>query len=166
MTTKLRQLQIRVAGWSQDNFGHQPSKFNASILGHLAPLLGLAEELGEYHDAINFAEEQDALADSVIYLCDFCTRLEIELDCDIVRTRPTPNNLVVHLGKIFHHVLKLHQGIRGYNDHAFALDLIEQDVLLYLSLLAGYSEECLITSATNTFDAIVSKRNWKEKPNG
>lgn len=71
------QLQLEVGNWSINNFGHQPS---------WRPLLGVQEEVGELSHAYLKrsqgirkstsdwqAEMEDAVADILIYLADFCS---------------------------------------------------------------------------------------------
>lgn len=85
----LRFVQDEVRAWSADNFGEQPS---------WKPLLGIGEELGElqHHylkraQGIRTTEDhdagiRDAVADILIYLCDFCAREDIDLDAQLAQT--------------------------------------------------------------------------------
>lgn len=71
----LRKMQKEQKEWSLKNFGHQPA---------WAPLLGAVEEIGELSHAhlkeyqgIRNKEQhdlaaQDAVADAIIYLMDYC----------------------------------------------------------------------------------------------
>lgn len=81
----LAELQQEISAWSRTNFGSQVSKQNGVVLGPLAPLLGIAEELCEYADAYSHPmsfesipeyeiETLDALADLMIYLLDYASR--------------------------------------------------------------------------------------------
>lgn len=96
MTTDLPTIQREIGEWSRRNFGDQTSKATHQVLGSLAPLLGVTEELGELthvvlkrHQGIrgydNYekykAERDDAVADLMIYLCDFAER---EGDLDVM----------------------------------------------------------------------------------
>jgi len=89
----LRELQGQVHKWGKENFGLNISKINGIILGSLAPLIGMTEELGElnhavlkYHQGIRGfndekykAERDDALADILVYMCDFASREGVDL---------------------------------------------------------------------------------------
>lgn len=81
---RLHYLQMEVGQWSRDNFGRQPST---------NPLLGIVEEVGELshahlkglqgirHDSEEIREKKrDAVADILIYLCDYCERENIDLE--------------------------------------------------------------------------------------
>lgn len=85
ISNRLETMRHEIGEWSQNNFGNQVSKRNGRTLGDLAPLLGVAEELGEFTQAFHSldsntdqaayeAECDDAFADMLIYLCDFATR--------------------------------------------------------------------------------------------
>lgn len=90
----LREIQAEVGRWSINNFGFQVSKRTGVELGSLAPLMGMGEELGELFHAVlkhhqgiremalmSAYEEarNDALADILIYMCDFATREDVDL---------------------------------------------------------------------------------------
>lgn len=77
------QLQLEVLNWSINNFGNQPS---------WKPLLGVQEEVGELShaylkrsqgirksDTVWRAEMEDAVADIIIYLADFCSKEAISM---------------------------------------------------------------------------------------
>lgn len=89
----LSQIQSEVGEWSRRNFGEQVSKATGQIHGSVNPLLGLIEEVGELthavlkrHQGIRgydndekfVAERNDAVADVMIYLLDFCSREGID----------------------------------------------------------------------------------------
>jgi len=90
----LKEIQKEVASWSETNFGQQVSQVTGFPLGSLAPLLGIMEELGElchcvlkhhqgirgYDDPSKYEPERDdALADILVYLCDFASREGVNL---------------------------------------------------------------------------------------
>ena len=161
-------LQQQVADWSIYNFGHQVSKFDTSVLHATAPLLGIVEELGELDQASTTEEVVDAIADIIIYSCDFCSRMTIELP-------PVTEEHISHTamslaGNLCHHVLKTHQGIRGYADKKFALEQITATISQILSYLNNTCVQLELPSpmecAVTTFTHTVQKRNWKENPNG
>ena len=66
--TRLRKLQDEQRPWAAHNFGNMPS---------WQPLLGVVEELGELVEADVLEDRvkvKDAVADTVIYLADYCSR--------------------------------------------------------------------------------------------
>lgn len=83
--------------WSMKNFGNNPAKakgYEGTELKALASLLGVGEEFGElchvvlkrhqgirgYDDDDQYERERDdALADILIYLCDFANREGVDL---------------------------------------------------------------------------------------
>lgn len=90
----LRSLQTQIGLWAQENFGSNQSKRTGYALYSLAPLLGIGEEYGEllhcvlknhqairgYDDVEKYeTERDDALADLLIYMCDFATREGVDL---------------------------------------------------------------------------------------
>lgn len=80
----LRELQLQLAPWVERNFGVRPA---------WQPLLGAVEELGELAHA-HLKEEQairgtpeehqaaarDAVADTIIYLADYCNSRGWDMD--------------------------------------------------------------------------------------
>lgn len=90
----LSEIQSEIGEWSRRNFGEQKSKATEQYLGSLAPLMGVAEEVGElmhvvlkrhqgirgYDDDGKFiAERNDAIADILVYLCDFACREGVDV---------------------------------------------------------------------------------------
>jgi NTP pyrophosphatase (non-canonical NTP hydrolase) len=101
MTKSLQEIQVEIGIWSRVNFGDQTSKVTGQSLGPLAPLLGVVEELGElchavlkHHqgirkfsdDMVYSRERDDAIADVLIYLCDFACREGVDLGAVLERT--------------------------------------------------------------------------------
>ena len=78
LDVELDDLQLQVGMWARRNFGDNKG------LEHIAPLLGMMEELGELihevlksHQGIretNKSNEEDAVGDIMVYLLDFCSR--------------------------------------------------------------------------------------------
>ena len=159
-------LQEQVAVWSKLNFGFQVSKFNGNIMGFNNPLLGIIEECGELNEADTQELTIDAISDIVIYSCDFCSRLGIELP----EASPTHENeqLLTIVGDLCHAVLKTHQGIRGFEDQTFALQTINNSVARLLRYLESLCVDLEIDSpmelAAVTFQEVVSKRDWVKNP--
>lgn len=94
----LNKIQALVHEWGFNNFGNNVSKTTGQELGSIAPLIGMGEELGELqhcilkaHQGIRgfsengtltqkyFDERDDALADILIYMCDFASRENVNL---------------------------------------------------------------------------------------
>ena len=91
----LNEIQNEISRWSEKNFGSQESKaYPNLVLGSLAPLLGVVEEVGElchatlkYHQGIRGYdnleyyrnERDDAVGDIMVYLCDYASREGIDL---------------------------------------------------------------------------------------
>jgi len=85
----LRQIQQEVKEWSLKNFENQQS---------WKPLLGAVEEIGELSHAHLKAsqgirthenhddDKKDALADIIIYLCDYASREGINLEQELIKT--------------------------------------------------------------------------------
>jgi NTP pyrophosphatase (non-canonical NTP hydrolase) len=97
-TKSLADIQQEIGVWANMNFGHNVSKDPLSVsyghpLGSLPSLLGVMEELGElarvvarrhqargYKDAVEAQDaKEDAVADLLVFLCDFCYREGINL---------------------------------------------------------------------------------------
>lgn len=90
----LRVIQREIREWSLRNFGQQVSKATGAELGSISPLLGIGEENGElchvvlkrhqgirgYDDDAKYqSERDDAIADILVYLCDFANRENVDL---------------------------------------------------------------------------------------
>lgn len=87
----LHRLQTEVAAWATENFGPDRPSYQR--------LLGAAEELGELCHAHLKSEQKirgtvsefklkkiDAVADIIIYLADYCTRENIDLEAAVGQT--------------------------------------------------------------------------------
>lgn len=93
----LKEIQKQASIWSIRNFGLNKSKRTDQELYSIAPLLGVAEEVGELchaqlksHQGIRGFDDvtkrreytKDAVGDILIYLMDFCAREGLEMqDC-------------------------------------------------------------------------------------
>ena len=86
----LSKIQKEHIGWSLSNFGVHPA---------YQPLLGVGEEVGELNHAYlkaiqgirgtpeqHHADMIDAVGDIVIYLCDFCNCMDIDLEGAVAET--------------------------------------------------------------------------------
>ena len=152
-------ISTEVANWSRDNFGNQKG------IEYLAPLLGLVEELSELETAEyleNSEEITDAVGDIGIYMLDFLARAEINVAVvwpTLIDSTITANP-IVFLGRICHCCLKRHQGIRGFDNDDHFRNELEQAVIAFLTRINNKYD---LTAATiNTWQRVVSKRNWKK----
>ena len=169
MASIFEPIQMEVCQWSKENFGQQQSKVNPDMfLGSLAPMLGIIEEAGEWVDAKDDEEEQDAIGDIMIYLCDYAGREGFILP-DVSEQYITNEDPVIKvmrcLGELSHCTLKRHQGIRGFDDHAKYIEARNNAVQGIMDALQTYVEYEhdmeLIDVVSSTWEAIVKKRNWK-----
>jgi NTP pyrophosphatase (non-canonical NTP hydrolase) len=155
-----------VAAWSKQNFGDQKG------INHIAPMLGIGEEFGELMEAVLVSEDvseiNDAVGDIGIYTIDMLSRAGIppEMVWPFEGIKHTPIKIppAVSLGRMFHCVLKFHQGIRGYEN----VDFFHRNLMLatvpFLEVLeATYG---LSTHTVGTWNRVVSKRNWVANPGG
>jgi len=160
MTFSLKQMQAEHAAWSQFNFGKHPAWH---------PLLGMVEEIGELEEAIvlkNETEIKDSIADILIFMSDFCTYMNFDLEeismqkVHSYRFR-TRSSII---GRISHSYLKMDQGIRGTpeqhrNDISKGLSELYENLALYCM----YHDENLFEILEDTWNK-VKQRNWKNNP--
>jgi hypothetical protein len=180
----LRSIQREVGDWSLENFGIQKSKATGDNLDSLAPLLGITEELGEWVESTNDDEKKDALADILIYACDFASRENCHLGyvvegwdfTDDFKEIPFTgwgngslswsSYLVVSIGRLNHVVLKRHQGIRGMekdDNYAAARDsALAHTIITVDALCRGDHNTTATDILSETWNEIVKKRNWKK----
>ena len=159
----MNELQKNIVEWSKKNFGDQKG------LNHIASFLGIGEELLELENAITDEERTDAYADIFIYSCDFLGRLPNPIKIESIFNNATKriyNNPsatpldIVHLYlQMNHSILKHHQQIRGIDDHKLT-KYVHYAMSELLVLLDQQSHYNLHSYAKETFDKIVSKRDW------
>lgn len=174
MSRTLEEIQLEVAQWSTSNFGAQESKaYPDMILGSLAPLMGMMEEVGEWFSSETTAEQRDALADVGVYLCDYASREGFILPEPELKPDPPGEDplalLVMALGKLFHVTLKRHQGIRGFDNLDHYRKHRDAWVGQILNALVEYSETDFQTPFLEILDEVwttVRNRNWKNNPGG
>jgi len=90
MEIRLNRLQLELLSWQKHNFPNREP---------WEPLIGISEEVGELHHAFLKrhqgirgtreewdAEIKDALADIIVYLCDFANAEEIDLEHELAET--------------------------------------------------------------------------------
>jgi len=143
------------------------------LLGSLAPLLGMVEEVGEWFLAETNAEQKDALADVGIYLCDYASREGFILPEPILAEVPIVADplasLIMVLGNLCHVTLKHHQGIRGFDDRGHYKIKRSLACQLIVNNLAEYAEQDFATPFITILDEVwtdVRHRNWKKNPQG
>lgn len=110
-----KELQAAQWEWAKERFGPERSAIKA-----LQPLAGVVEELGELEEAAlrgNVNAIEDAIGDTVIYLCDLCNRMNWQMHGMRTLTLPYHSQTAL-LGRLAHSVLKSAQGIRQNEDHA------------------------------------------------
>lgn len=172
----------QVGEWSRRNFGDQESKWLEPTplslypdntpacclqrLNHIAPLLGIIEEIGELATACHlsshdYAAARDAVGDIMIYLADYLVRMRpncpdpasminwllvddrLRIECPESSIGGSSQFLLTHIGQLVHRNLKRHQGIRGYHDnHKFFPEIRLQlnDILIGVGRLYALSK--------------------------
>jgi len=156
-------LKNAVGQWSAANFGSQKG------LGCLAPLLGIAEEAGEWFSAETLGDQDDAIGDSCIFLMDYCYRAGVDLsDMPLEGIDVTSGDvgLTAAIGRLCHVQLKRIQRIRGMEDtDAFEVarynavgNLIDE-----LDRLC-YPHSRAFEIAKEVWQSVVSRRKWHEVP--
>lgn len=176
------QIQAQVCAWNMEQFGYQPTDRlgvccdeNGKVsvfLGHVAPLLGLVEELGELHEAVSGADFEDAVGDMMIYMCDYCGRQGVTMPHNpqvAPDDRYDPiTGLVVSVGRLSHANLKRFQNIRGMdNDEAFA-EAQNKAVIGFVwhmeELVRARTKTTLVAILNTVWRNVVRKRDWKANP--
>ena len=117
---------------------------------------------------------QDAIGDTLIYLCDFAEREGVSLAS--LEFEPSEEPLSITYGRLLHVMLKRHQGIRGYdNTNQFVTSrntAIAQVFMSLISLTAGIGGDWnegtkyLLTLGESVYQKVVVKRDWKLNPEG
>jgi hypothetical protein len=157
-------LKNAVGQWSAANFGSQKG------LGCLAPLLGIAEEAGEWFSAETLEDEDDAVGDICIFLMDYCYRAGVDLSGMPLEGTESLSCLTAALGRLCHLQLKRAQRIRGMEDW----DAFEQarykavgGLIWELDYLLGpqtNDDNTAFQLACRVWQSVVSKRKWHEVP--
>jgi hypothetical protein len=177
----IQAIQSEVGEWSAANFGRQDSKTETfvvegqieqfMVLGSLAPLLGIVEEVGELSQANHSnrrRDSEDAVGDILIYLCDFAYREQFELQLPqgwASTDMPPLQGLQIAVGNLCHCVLKHHQGIRDMGHPVVyanrRADCVHALLIhLHRYMKANHPSSNLLLAANETWNTVVSKRNW------
>ena len=154
-----RNLQEESGAWTLHNFGNRPA---------WQPLIGMAEEIGEFFEAINHEDKDgafDGIADTVIFLADFCNLNTFDLETLYQEAKiflPV-GALVSEYGKLAHHFLKKTQGIRGSPAlHNQGMQLAIIGILRCLNgLLYAYEGRDMHQEVFRVWEQ-VRKRDWKK----
>ena len=152
----LKQLQSEHNEWAERNFGAHEA---------WQPLVGMIEELGELAEARregNVPKILDAIGDVMIFMCDFCSCVSFDFDELVAgkRTKIFNDDLRIWAGKLCHHFLKKHQGIRGKADEH------TQDIRIILHYIIGILDNQCVLLGTSvervTVDTwqTVKVRDW------
>ena len=176
-----------VGEWTTHNFGFQETRYmvgdlNGSValpdgdvitvrLGSTAPLMGIAEELGELFESGSHDGFADAIADMVIYAMDYTCRegmfwpQDIRL-ADKEEEFDAITGVVVMVGRLFHANLKRHQGIRGFERDGVYEEAREAALVrlvYYLMLVCEDVVGSTLESVVNeTWEKVVKKRDWRK----
>lgn len=168
-TKRLLMIQDEVGMWSWRNFGRQESRSVPSlVLGSLAPLIGIVEEVGELEEAEKDADVRDAVGDIGIYICDYSYREELELHVGIVDSADagsTKNIALISAKQLMHATLKHHQGIRGFEDEGVYRSVIIRSLHRMIAWLDFRCQKLFQDSFVDVVDETwqrVKKRNWKK----
>lgn len=153
---KLDLIQQEQIAWVHHNFGNRPAS---------QPLRGIVEELGELDDSVDKGDREeikDSIADTVIFMSDYCSAMNINLgyifsegviECFRV------GSLIRLAGDLCHNDLKLEQGIRSVTKDDVEVSLMNIMSALYV-MAKGYGFD-LVEITRETWDR-VKKRDWKK----
>lgn len=167
-----QQLQDEQAPWVKHNFGDRPAWM---------PLSGMSEEWGEYMEAWieeDIENQIDAIADMVIFISDFCSALDINLQClyelcllekaqfiykdfSYGRLYDIKDKITVYIGKVNHSYLKHSQKIRIEQNHIQNIKDNLTYILAGLHLLATSFNINLLNIVEPVWKK-VSQRDWKK----
>jgi hypothetical protein len=157
----LKQLQSETKLWAEHNFGN----VNKTYAYH--PLLGMIEEMGELEialDAESSLEIQDAIGDVIIYMADYCNRMQFNLEVisNIPLNRfPIASEILPIIGRICHGQLKLEQNIRG-SAAAHIVDIHEClcYIIHWLNCICLSSDWNFLNIVRDVWES-VHQRDWK-----
>jgi len=144
--------------WSKKTFGAQSA---------MRPLLGIAEEIGEYLESLGGPEADtvDALADIGIFFCDFCGISGVSFDFKVEGTTEDYCNnttLFMAYADVCHVVLKTEQKIKGMDDPTKAKAALEKAVAHFWEVLVSFChwnhKLNLQEAMKDVFSKVVAKR--------
>jgi len=167
-----------IAQWSKENFGDQSG--DGLVLGRVAPLLGMVEELGEAGRSEGYWETVDALADYLVFLVDYSSRSGLSSqECLDIFSSPIDfsatgvfsiglRELYCVTSSLCHCELKRVQGIRGFSDDNVYREvqkkLLSSAVDMVGRLLHVLNHDASPLDLLNFVWSEVRKRNWKASP--
>lgn len=146
---KLEELVSEVRVWSRHNFGAQES---------WRPFIGIGEEIGELFAATDDKAHVDAVADCLIYFCDWIGGYAPEI-VPRLRYDTPPGMLPIVYGSLCRVVLKRAQGIRNMSSP----ELLTVACNAFLSSLAAAAGDDLLGLTSEVWTE-VRKRDWKRFP--
>lgn len=175
MREKVANIAEEIKIWSEANFGDQ-SGYN-----QVAPLLGIAEEIGEY--VASGCTDPDAIGDCTIFLIDYVMRTGWKAEdvaeifeslVDVMAAGHQKSDLeeaLYTIGMLYKCELKRIQGIRGYigDKYRFHQQIAVLRTLRWLESSARKHVEhapdvpALVHILETTWTT-VSRRNWKANP--
>jgi NTP pyrophosphatase (non-canonical NTP hydrolase) len=149
----LADCQRELKPWQKHNFPNsQPFE----------PLLGIVEEVGELQMADNKKEMDDAIADILVYLCDYANRFNIDavVALNVAMAQEVFIDITAIVGKLCHYHLKCVQGIR-YTSEEYEMNrqLYVGRIILWLVEQHGDS---YVATCLETEWAKVRQRDWQK----
>ncbi len=156
-------LQVRLCRWQAKAYGLE----KGTDL-HLA--LGIVEELGEFEEAVEHADEDDAIADVMIYSIQLCTSLRLDYGTLLryafeERKNVPPTTDIIHAGRLCHAILKGSQGIRGLGDRSKYRERVANCLIdLYINLAHSQVTYCDMFELVEKTAETVMKRVPKLLP--
>lgn len=157
------ELTERVGQWSEQQFGEQPSIFDAK---------GAIEEVGELihsdlkrdqgiredDDAVGPQAEQDAVADVIIYLADLAYREDLEITLhDAIGHRETKDGALVETIDALKHIYDM---LEEGTAHEMTLTFEIRQVIAHLRRFCQIKGYDLDVNVASTWTEVVSEREW------
>lgn len=157
-TFVLARIESEHRDWSDRNFGEQTP---------LEKIAGMAEEYGEACEAMgDRAKFLDAVGDFFLFFLHYCRLKDwsiVELWAERLSHNPQGRPWPVLLGKLAHHELKAHQGIRGTPGfHNAAGRGYAAALLKHLEHVCSQMGEDLVHVVETTWNE-VKQRDWNEQ---
>jgi NTP pyrophosphatase (non-canonical NTP hydrolase) len=149
---KLEQLQAEVSAWSTRNFPNNRPHH---------PLLGIIEEIGEFFASKTREDEEDAIADALIYCADYAARNGLML------TEPVDSETHFSdeaIGRLSHYHLKGEQGIRYTPEQITHHKQEALRVVVHHIIAAAEMQDIDWREAVVKTWAKVKQRDWQKNP--
>lgn len=164
----LARVQEEQRVWVAHNFGDRPAWM---------PLMGCLEELGELaHSHLKEAQgirnhenheekAKDAIADTVIYLCDYCSAVGVDIagECERInniRFQRDAHFYIFRAGRHLGEASRLFENEDGCNiRQGYQIEFAIKNLINYC-MARGWNFEAIISE---TWDK-VKQRDWKKNP--